>query len=239
MAENIRRFWKDATVERQAEGHGVLLDGRPVRTPAKRLFCVPQAGMAEAVAAEWRAQGESVDPLSMPVTRAVNAALDRVAPEYQAVAEIVSEYGETDLLCYRAPHPEALQQRQADLWDPWLGWVRDSHGARLVSAAGVMHVEQTPDAVAALAAAVRTHDPFELTALHELVSLTGSLVLGLAVSARALEAAEAWPLGRVEEDWQIEEWGEDAEAAAAVERRRADFMAADRFLALARGAPAA
>ena len=234
MAEGPKRFWETVAVEQTVDGFGIALDGRPVRTPLGRAAAGPTRALADAMAAEWSAQIETVDPRTMPVTRAVNSALDRVIPEYDAVADIVVEYGESDLLCYRAPHPDALQERQAVLWDPWLDWARDTYDLRLSVAAGVMHVEQDARAIGTLRRAVEVHDGWELTALHDLVTLTGSLVLGLSVSAGAQTAAAAWPLGRIEEDWQIAAWGEDAEAAAAAGARRRDFLAAERFLTLCR-----
>jgi chaperone required for assembly of F1-ATPase len=155
-----------------------------------------------------------------------------VAPAREAVTDEIAGYGETDLLCYRAPGPEALAARQAAAWDPWLGWARDRLGAPLTCAAGVMFVAQPPQAVAALRAAVEARDPFRLTALHALVTITGSLVLGLAVDDGACDAETAWAASRVDEDWQAEQWGEDSEAAAAAARRRGDLLDAARLSAL-------
>ena len=228
----MKRFWKQARSEQVEGGWLVRLDNRPVRTPARRLCVVPLAAMADGIAAEWNAQGDRIDPLSMPLTRAASTCLDRVIPELDLVRRNVSGYGGTDLLCYRAPEPPELAERQSRGWDPLLGWAADALGARLVIGEGVMHVAQPTEAVARLAAEVEALDAWELTALSELTTLTGSLVLALAVCLGRLEAAEAWTLSRIDEDWNIEQWGEDAEAAQQAARRRADFMAAADLLRL-------
>ena len=219
----MKRFWKEVAVEPAERGFTIRLDHRPVRTPAKAPCVVPTRPLAEAMAAEWAIQGADVDPLAMPVTRAANSTIDRVIPEAAAVAATVAAYGESDLICYRAPHPEGLVARQADAWDPLVDWADKTLGARLTLAEGVMHIPQPPECLTRLTEAVEAHTPWELTALHDLVTLTGSLVIGLAVSRGHLEAGAAWALGRIDEDWNIEEWGEDAEAAAQAARREADF----------------
>lgn len=228
----MKRFWKQARSEQVEGGWLVRLDNRPVRTPARRLCVVPLAAMADGIAAEWNAQGDRIDPLGMPLTRAASTCLDRVIPELDAVRRNVAGYGGTDLLCYRAPAPPELAERQSRGWDPLLAWAADALGARLVIGEGVMHVAQPPEAVARLAAEVEALDAWELTALSELTTLTGSLVLALAVCLGRLEAAEAWTLSRIDEDWNIEQWGEDAEAARQAARRRAEFLEAANLLRL-------
>ncbi len=188
--------------------------------------------MADGIAAEWNAQGERIDPLSMPMTRAASTCLDRVMPELDAIRRTVSGYGATDLLCYRAPAPADLAARQTRDWNPILDWAAEALGARLSTAEGVMHVAQPPEAVAKLAAEVRALDPWELTALSELTTLSGSLVLALAVCHGRLPADEAWRLSRIDEQWNIEQWGEDAEASRQAARREADFMSAADLLRL-------
>ena len=230
----MKRFWTNVTVEPEGNGFSVRLDGRPLRTPAKAPCLMPTRSMAEAVAAEWAAQGEEVRPTTMPLTRAANTAIDRVTREFNTVADIVAAYGGSDLICYRAPHPEGLMARQAEAWDPLCDWAAGLLGARLLLAEGVMHVTQPEASLAQLAHAVRAHDAWELTALHDLVAISGSLVIGLAVSHGRLEAGQAWPISRIDEDWNIEEWGEDAEAAAQAARRKADFLNAARLLELLR-----
>jgi len=229
-----RRFWTEARAEAVEGGHTVRLDGRPVKTPAKAPLVLPSRALAEAVAAEWDAQQEVVDPRRMPVTRSANAALDKVTPQFDEVADLIAAYGDSDLLCYRATDPAELVARQADAWDPWLSWAREHYGARLSATAGVIHVAQPADSLERLAAGIRSLSAFELTALHDLVSLSGSLVLGLAVAEAALDPERGWRLSRIDEDWQIEQWGVDEDAAEAAEAKRAEFLHAHRFLALCR-----
>ena len=232
----MKRFWSTVTVTRTDDGHEVRLDGRPMRTPMGAPCRVPTRALAEAMAEEWRAvsEGAEVRPLAMPLTRAANTAIDRVLPDAAPVVDAIAAYGESDLLCYRAPYPEGLARRQAAAWDPLLAWAAEALGAPLVAVAGVMHTAQPPASLARLRAAVAAHDAWELVALHDLVTLSGSLVLGLAVSHGRIAPAAAWEASRIDEQWNIEEWGEDAEAAAVAERRREEFLAAARLMALLR-----
>lgn len=230
-----KRFWKSAQVQATEGGFTVALDGRPVRTPAKAALVVPTQAMAQAIAAEWDAQEEKIDPRRMPVTRAANAAIDKVRPQKDEVAALIAEYGATDLLCYRADAPEGLVERQKAAWDPWLTWAEAELGAPLQVTVGVIPIAQDQDAVAALAAQVHGLDEFELTSLHDLVAMTGSLVLGLAVARGSLSADTAWALSRIDEDWQIEQWGEDEEAAEHAEIKRIAVANAAQFWSLARG----
>lgn len=226
-----KRFWTQVTLGDAEGGHAVLLDGKPILTPAKAPLVLPTRALAEEVAAEWSRQEDVVRPATMPMTRLANTAVDRVTPERAAVAAIVAAYAETDLLCYRAEAPEELRRRQDEGWNPPLDWAADRFGARLVPTSGVVPVTQPSAALDRLAAAVAAQSPWRLTALHELVSLTGSLVLGLAVAEGAKTPADAWELSRLDEEWQVEQWGRDAEADAAAERRRGEFLDAARFLA--------
>lgn len=230
-----RRFWTEAAVEETEDGHIVALDGRPVRTPARAPLVLPSRPLAEAVAGEWQNQPEMIDPLAMPLTRAANSAIDRVAPAREGVIAMLAEYGETDLLCYRAEAPGALAERQAAGWDPLLDWAAQTLGARLVCGVGVMHVAQPEASLNALRAAVEPLDAFALTGLHDLVTLSGSLIIGLAAERRAQAPDRLWDLSRIDESWQAEQWGEDAEAAAAAEEKQRSFLRAARFVALARG----
>lgn len=229
-----KRFWKQVTVEPAEAGFALHLDGRAVRTPAKAPFRAPVLAVAEAAAEEWRAQDKEIRPETMPVTRAVNSAIDRVAPQIEEIRAIISAYGGSDLLCYRAAGPEALIERQAERWNPPLDWAAEAFGARLRLGEGVMHVAQPAAAVESLAAAVSRYAPLELTALHDLVAISGSLILGLAVAEGTMTPEDAWAASRVDEDWQIELWGEDAEATAAAENKRAAFLTAARLLRLVR-----
>jgi chaperone required for assembly of F1-ATPase len=231
-----KRFWKGATVGEEAGGHIVLLDGRPIRTPSRALLVLPTRALAAALAEEWDRQEEIIRPATMPMTRLANTAQDRVAPEFDAVARMVAAYGETDLLCYRAEGPAELVRRQAEVWDPLLDWAAARFGARLHPTAGVVPVAQSDAALDRLAAAVRDRSPWRLTALHEFVALTGSLVAGLAVAEGARTPDEAWTLSRIDEDWQVSQWGSDSEAEAAAARRRAEFHEAVRFDRLLTGA---
>lgn len=230
-----RRFWTEARAVPAEGGHEVRLDARVLRTPLKSPLVLPTAAMAEAVATEWAAAGERIDPFAMPVTRSANSAIDKVAVQREEVADLLAGYGATDLLCYRAEGPEALAARQAAAWDPLLAWARGAHGAALRVTAGVMPAAQDPEALQRLRAPLDRAGPFELAALHDLVALSGSLVIALAVADGAAEPEEAWTASRIDEDWQAEQWGEDAEAAGFAARRRADFLHAHRFLSLSRG----
>ncbi len=236
-AWKMRRFWTEARAVASGGGFAVELDGRPVRTPAKARLMVPTGALARAIADEWQAQAGAVDPRAMPVTRAANAAIDKVSVQFDEVAGMIAAYGDSDLTCYRAAAPEALVGRQAAAWDPLLDWAADTFGARLIPVQGVIHQPQPRAALDALAAPVRALDPFELTALHDLVSLSGSLVIGLAASEAVLPVETLWDRSRIDEDWQVEQWGEDDEAAAEAGNRRRGFLDAARFLRLARERP--
>lgn len=230
----MKRFYRTAEAAEAGGGWTVALDGRPVRTPAKAPFVLPGRALAAAVAAEWAAQEAEVRPASMPLTRAAMTAIDGTARAQEAVAAEVARYGGADLLCYRAAAPAELRARQDAAWDPLLDWAAATHGARLSVGVGVVHAPQPPEALARLAAAARRFEPFGLTALHELVALSGSLVIGLAVAEGRLPPGEGWRASRIDEAWQIERWGEDDEAATAAARRARDFAAAARLLDLLR-----
>ena len=229
-----RRFWREVAVVPEAGAHALRLDGRPLRTPAKAALRVPTPALAEAVAQEWRAVEELVDPLAMPLTRAVNAAIDTVAPQKDAVVGELAGYGDSDATCYRADGPEGLVARQAAAWDPLLDWAAERHGARLAPVAGVMPRPQDPRALDRLAAPLRASDAFALTALSDLVALSGSLVIGLAAVSGEWDPCDLWARSRVDETWQEEAWGEDEEALEAAALRRRDFLRAHRFHTLAR-----
>jgi len=231
-----KRFWKTASAAEAPGGFAVTLDGRPVRTPAKAPLVVPGRALAEAIAQEWEAQGDTVVPATMPLTRAANSAIDKVAPQFAEVAALVAAYGESDLICYRATHPEGLVARQAEAWDPLLDWAARHLDAPLVAVAGVLPEAQPAASVAALAAQVHALSPFALAALHDLVGLSGSLVIGLAAAAGWEPPEALWERSRVDEDWQAAEWGADAEAAAASAARRSAFLDAARFHQLLAGA---
>lgn len=220
-------------MEPSAEGWSVRLDGRAVRTPAGASLHLPTEALARDVAGEWAAQETLIDPRTMPMTRMANSAIDKVAPQRDAVTAMLAEYAETDLLSYRAETPEELVARQAALWDPLLDWAGQRFGARLAVTRGVMPVEQDPGAVAALARPMQAMSAFRLAAFHDMVVLTGSMVLGLAAAGDRLAADEIWRLSRLDEDWQAAAWGRDAEAEEIAARQRRDFLDALRFWSLA------
>jgi len=232
-----RRFWRAAGLRPEAGGFGIDLDARALTTPGGNPLVLPTEALARAVAAEWDALAEEIDPGRLPLTRAANSAIDRVARSREAVVDAIAEYGSSDLLCYRAAEPAGLAARQTAGWDPWLAWAARGLGAPLVAVTGVVHHDQPRRSLAALRAAVADRDAFGLTALHELVTLSGSLMLGLAIARGALDPAAAWELSRIDEAWQIEHWGLDAEAEAAAEQRRADFLRAAAMLAMLGPAP--
>lgn len=225
-----RRFWTEVAVEPEADGFGLRLDARSLRTPAGAALRVPTRALAEAIAAEWRAVEGEVRPEALPFTRAANVAIDRVGPAPGPVADRIAAYADADLLCYRATEPAELRRRQAEAWDPLLAWSAAELGAPLLAVDGVTHRDQPAASRAALRAEAAAFDAFALTALYELVTLSGSLVLGLAVARGVLTAEAAWELSRIDETWQAEQWGADDEAEAAAAGRRTDFLRAAQLL---------
>ena len=224
-----KRFWSTVAIERRDYGHVILLDGRLVKTPAKAILSVPTQAMADSIATEWDAQSDKIDPRTMPTTRSANAALDKVTPQKSEVAALIAAYGEDDFLCYRAPAPQELIKRQKQAWDPLLAWAAQAFDAPLRTTEGVMHVEQPANSVINLTAGVTAQTSFQLAALHDLVSMSGSLVIGLAVQAGAFEVDDLWTRSRLDELWQIEHWGQDDEADATSTIKRDAFYHADRF----------
>ena len=227
-----KRFWKEAVAEPCEGGFTVRLDMRFVKTPLKAALIVPTLEMAQAIAAEWDAQTGLVKPETMPVTRAANSAIDKIVPQFDEVAGLLADYGASDLICYRATGPQALIARQAAAWDPLIAWAAEALDAPLVATAGVMHIAQKPASLATLRAQLFGLNPFRLAGIHDLIAISGSLVLALAVVHRRLSAAEAWALSRLDEHWQQELWGIDDEAAEYAAYRRAAFLEADRFYGL-------
>lgn len=229
-----KRFWKEAKVRPVSDGFAVHLDTRAVKTPAKADLILPTRAMAEAVAAEWDAQTGQIDPRTMPVTRGANAAIDKVRPQRAEVTALLAEYGDSDLLCYRAAGPEGLIKQQAAGWDPLLDWAAETYDARLWVGEGVMHVAQDPAVLQRLTDQVAAFDEFAMAAAHDLISLSGSLILALAVTSDRLTPEDAWDLSRIDEDWQIAQWGDDDEASATAAVKRAAFLDAARFYRLSR-----
>ncbi|WP_299025125.1 ATP12 family chaperone protein [uncultured Sulfitobacter sp.] len=228
-----KRFWKETSVVDAPTGFTVVLDGRPVKTPAKQPLHVPTHAMAAAIADEWDAQEGVINPHSMPVTKTANAAIDKVTVQHAEVADMLAAYGDSDLLCYRADAPEELVMRQAEHWDPMLDWADTALGVRLLPRTGVIHAPQDPAALEVLTGNTHALDAFELAAFHDLVSLSGSLILGFAATLDARPAAQLWDLSRLDENWQEEQWGEDEDATALAEIKRTAFLHAKRMFDLA------
>jgi chaperone required for assembly of F1-ATPase len=235
----VKRFWEDATIEAGEGGYAILLDGKPVHLPGGRLLRVGPEALSRAIAEEWRAagggKGGEMSFNDTPLTRIAGTAQQRIAPDPAPVVDAVARYGESDLLCYRAGHPEALARRQAEGWQPWLDWAAARYSAPLRVTTGVTPVRQHKDSIAALREAVAALDVHALAGLGVAVPALGSLVLGLALAEGRLDAATAHVLGSLDEIFQAELWGEDAVAAG---RRRAvadDIALAARYIALSRG----
>ena len=235
MAEwKARRFWKTADIRPQGEGWEVVLDGRPLRTPGKLPLILPTEALARAIAAEWDAQTDVIDPNRMPLTRAANSAVEKVTPQFHDVTSMLGDYGGTDLLSYRASEPEALTRMQAVGWDPLIDWAATELRAPLRITHGVIPVPQDPAVLLKLQAEIASLDAFALTALHDLVTLPGSLVLGLAVLRGRLDAETAWQLARIDEEFQADRWGRDDEADLAAQGRLEAMRNAERFYRLSR-----
>ncbi len=237
----MRRFWTTATLDSTDAGHAVLLDGKPLRIPGRAggaPLSIPTLALAEAITAEWQAAGGEKDgELSMedvPLTRLAGTAQDRILPDPAPVAAALAAYGESDLLCYRAEHPEELVLRQARAWQPWLDWAAQAHGARLQVAAGVMHVRQDPAALQAIQDAYARRPVPVLAALGIAVPALGSAVLGLALADGVMDAVQAHEVAGLDEAFQVEKWGEDSEAAIRRQRAADDIALAERFIRLSR-----
>lgn len=230
-----KRFWTDAKTTQTEDGYGILLDGRPVRTPAKALLRVPSPQIAEGIAAEFAAQQDRIDPTTMPFTRTANAAIDKVSVQHAEVADMIAEYGDSDLLCYRADAPDELVARQETEWTPLLDWAAETLNARLEPRVGVMHEPQDATALSELRRRVHDLNVFQLTAFHDLVSISGSLVIGFAAKAGVYQAEDLWTISQLDEIWQAEQWGTDEEAQEMALRKKAAFLHADLFLRLIDG----
>jgi chaperone required for assembly of F1-ATPase len=230
----MKRFYREAGTAAGDGGTVVVLDDRPVRTPARRHLAAPTPALAEAIAAEWRAQGEAIRPAGMPLTRMATTALDLLPTRRgDAIAEVAG-YAETDLLCYRADRPPELVARQRRTWQPLLDWAEATYGARLAVTDRALPVAQPEPALARLREAVEASDDWTLTGLHAATTALGSVVLGLALRERRLTAEAAFGAGLLDELFEAEQWGEDPEAAARRERLRREVEAAAHFMALCR-----
>ncbi|MEA3067228.1 MAG: hypothetical protein QOK41_635 [Sphingomonadales bacterium] len=228
----MKRFWTDVTVEPESEAWGIRLDGRAVKTPARATLVVPAGALAEAIAEEWRAVDGKIDPHEMTLTGLANAAIDRVTPDRQTFAAGLARYAQSDLTCYRATGPRELVTVQETAWDALLGWARRRYDVEFVTTSGVVHVAQPPGTVERLSHAVEAQDAFHLAGLSPLVTVGGSLVAAFAVIERVITPQQAWDAVSIDERWQLEQWGADAEAETAIENRRRHFVVAARFLEL-------
>jgi chaperone required for assembly of F1-ATPase len=224
-----KRFYAEAGVKEAEGGFAVALDGRPIRTPSGRVVTVPVKPLAEAIAAEWQAQGETLDPLTMPLTRFANSVVEGVVDRADLVRDDIAKYLQSDLLFYRAGHPEELVQREAQHWDPVLDWARDALGAHFILAEGIMHVSQ-PDAAVAAARDALPRDPWSIGAAHVVTTVTGSALLALALAHGVRDPDQVWAAAHVDEDWNAEQWGVDEEAAARRASKQVDFRAAVQIL---------
>jgi chaperone required for assembly of F1-ATPase len=224
-----KRFYTKAGVVAAASGFAITLDDKPVRTPSGRPLAVPSRQIADAIAAEWDAQRENIDPLTMPLTRFANSVIEGVVGRVEVVAEDVAKYFGSDLLFYRAGHPEALVAREAKHWDPVLFWAAEALGAHFILAEGIMHVQQPESAIEAVRAAL-PDDPWSIAALHVVTTLTGSALLALALMRGVLDSDQVWTAAHVDEDWNAEKWGVDEEVAARRAARITDFRAAASIL---------
>jgi len=233
----LKRFWNLAAVTPDQGGFCVELDQRRVKTPAKNTLVVPTQSLAEAVCREWNEVEEKIDPNQMPFTRSANAAIDKTHSNHAEVVDMIAAYGDADLICYRATEPSALVDRQAQAWDPMLAWAKEELGIDLVTHAGVMHLPQEARNLAILHKHTAQLDAFALTAFHDLVSLSGSLILGFATLRSAYRATQIWDLSRLDEIWQQEQWGTDEEAETTASLKREAFLHAKMFYDLSQPTP--
>lgn len=225
-----RRFYKDVTVTSDL---GIALDGRPVKTPMKAPLCLPTRALADAVAAEWAEQGDEIRPATMILTKLANTAIDRIAGQRPAIEREILDYANSDLVCYRTDRPPELVARHIAAWNPVVDWARTELDAPFEVTEGILHRPQPEAALAAFGAAVAALSDFELAAFHSIMTLTGSALIAMMLARKAMVPEAAWITAHVDEDYQIEHWGQDAEAQARRAARYAEFMACCRFMALA------
>jgi chaperone required for assembly of F1-ATPase len=230
----MKRFYKDVSVGELDGRFAILLDDKPVKTPGRADLAVPTRALAEEIAEEWRGQGAEIAADAMLLTKAANTAIDRVSAKRADVIADLIRFANADLLCYRAEAPAALGARQAKEWDPWLDWLAKSHGAKLKATAGIVAVDQPPETLARIEMVLARHDTFALTGLHAATTILGSLVLALALLDEHLTARGAFALSTLDERYQAENWGVDAEAIARARRLENELESAVLFMALAR-----
>ncbi len=230
----MKRFYKEVSVDRSPDGFRILLDGKPLKTPSRDTLLLATRAMAEGIAAEWRAQGEDINPASMPMLRLANTIQDGVAHTREEVIAAILRFGEHELLCYRATEPAALAARQDETWTPMLDWAASQYGVRLLTGTGLVHLPQSQEALAMLRNVIAAYDNYALAALHVMASITGSLVLALALAEGAIHPAQAFQMSRIDEDYQAELWGQDAEAVVRARGLAREMDVAAAFLAAAR-----
>ena len=230
-----KRFYENAGIAALGDDYTIELDGRPVKTPAGKPIAVPSSGLAQAMADEWQAQGDTVDPRSMPLTGLINTGLDRTGLERPAMVRSVLRYAETDLLCYRAEAPQDLVDLQHETWQPLLDWADETFGARLQVTSGILPIVQPPVAVSALEPPLETFGDLEFTAVSSLAAACGSLIISLALAHRHIDADQAFAASELDHDYQIRRWGSDAEAEARQRSLRSDIAVANSILVHLRG----
>lgn len=232
----MKRFYKTVSVAGSEAGHAVQLDGKQIKTPAKSDLVVPNEVLAKAIAAEWEAQDDEIDPQTLRLTRLSNSAIDRVVAHRVEVVAEISGFADTDLVCYRADQPDELIRRQAEAWDPLIGWAGERYGMAFDVTDGLMPIPQSAECLSRARHAVEAFDHFGLSGLHAATSLCGSVVLGLAIADGRLDGQTAWTLSLIDETWQIDEWGEEHEATIRREGLLSELTAVANYLSLIRAA---
>ena len=224
MAEWAQKvFWSEVTVGKVDDGFAVLLDGREINTPLKSKLYLPTKALAQEIASEWASIEDNIDSEKLPLTKIANAVIDKVSVESDGIIPMLAEYATTDLVCYRATKPAGLIKRQQEVWDPLIEWFANDYGVRLKVGTGVMPITQSPDVLDICSKALRGYTAFELAAIYDLITLSGSFVIGMAAADKKLSISEAWSASRVDEDWQMQEWGEDEEATELARTRQLAF----------------
>ena len=227
-----KRFWKNVHVVFSEAGYLIKLDDKILKTPAKRQMVLPTEALAKKVASEWDEQVEEIDPTTMPFTKSANAALDKVSEQFEEVSSLLGEYGDTDLLYYRADSPPELQKRQKIGWDPIVKWAENTFKVKINCGTGIVYIPQNEQMFSEIRIKISNLSIFELTAFYDMVSITGSLILGLAIINGRLSAEKAYQLSRLDELWQLEQWGDDEEAQAASNLKNAAILHSEEFFAL-------
>jgi len=230
-----KRFWENVHVVSSEDGYFIKLDDKILKTPAKKQMMLPTEALAKRVAAEWDEQVEEIDPTKMLFTKSANAALDKVSEQFTEVSSLLGEYGDTDLLYYRADSPPELHKRQKTGWDPIIKWAENSFNVQINCGTGIIYIPQNERLFSEIKLKINNLSIFELTAFYDMVSITGSLILGLTIINGRLSAEEAYQLSRIDEVWQLEQWGEDEEAQAAAKQKNVAILHSEEFFSLSGG----